>query len=182
LNEGKRPGEGGAWGRDRTPGAREPRPGRAGPHRGSKSHGTHNHRSEFKSWNETEQNTRLSTTSDKEIWFGMMQHPWQLSFCLYVIWTPLHRFEIGKKERNRKRKESNAWIWWVKRRKNLPQIQGVTISHPGTWSDHPIFKFIQQYHVAKKLTLNDILWSPRPWFYASSDQLTYLNDVHNAHG
>jgi hypothetical protein len=58
---------GGAWGRGRTPGARGPRPGQAGPHRGSKSYGTHNHRSEFKSWNETEQNTRLSTTLDKEI-------------------------------------------------------------------------------------------------------------------
>jgi hypothetical protein len=41
--------------------------GRAGPHRGSKPRGTHNHRSEFKSWNETKQNTQLSTTSDKEI-------------------------------------------------------------------------------------------------------------------
>jgi hypothetical protein len=41
--------------------------GWAGPHHGSKPRGTHNHRSEFKSQNETEQNTRLSTTSDKEI-------------------------------------------------------------------------------------------------------------------
>jgi hypothetical protein len=49
-NERKRPGEGGRMGRARAPGARGPRPGRAGPgwvelHRGSKPHGTHNYRS-----------------------------------------------------------------------------------------------------------------------------------------
>ena len=37
-----------------------------------------------------------------------MQYGHQSLFC----------FEIGKEERNGKRKESNAWIWWVKRRKN----------------------------------------------------------------
>jgi hypothetical protein len=55
-----------------TRGARaKAKPGWAGPYRGSKSHGTHNHRSESNSRNkirnETKQHTRLNTTSDKEI-------------------------------------------------------------------------------------------------------------------
>jgi hypothetical protein len=48
-----------------------------------------------------------------------MQHPWHLGFV--YTWhrhLSLYWFEIGKKGRNRKRKESIAWIWWVKRRKN----------------------------------------------------------------
>jgi hypothetical protein len=49
--------------------------GQAGPHRGSKPHGTHNHRSEFNSQskirNETKQHTRLNMTSDKR---NMIQH------------------------------------------------------------------------------------------------------------
>jgi hypothetical protein len=40
--------------------------GRAGSRRGEKTHDTHNHRSESKSRNETKQNARLSTTSDKK--------------------------------------------------------------------------------------------------------------------
>jgi hypothetical protein len=36
-----------------------------------------------------EANTRLNTTSDKEILFGMMQHPCQLRFCLHTIWMPV---------------------------------------------------------------------------------------------
>jgi hypothetical protein len=70
-------------GRAQAPGARGPRwaePGRAGlgwagPHRGSKPRGTHNHRSEFnprsKIRNETKQHTRLNTTSDKR---NMIRH------------------------------------------------------------------------------------------------------------
>jgi hypothetical protein len=48
-----------------------------------------------------------------------MQHPWHLGF-VYTRYgrQSLHCFEIGKKERNGKRKRSNAWIWWVKGRKN----------------------------------------------------------------
>jgi hypothetical protein len=48
-----------------------------------------------------------------------MQHPRHLGFV--YTWhghLSLYWFEIGKKERNGKRKESNAWIWWVKRGKN----------------------------------------------------------------
>jgi hypothetical protein len=49
--------------------------GWAGPHSGSKSRGTHNHRSEFNSRskirNETKQHTRLNTTSDKR---NVIQH------------------------------------------------------------------------------------------------------------
>jgi hypothetical protein len=60
-------------GRGRAPGARGP--SWAGPHRGSKSRGTHNHRSEFnlrsKIRNETKQYTQLNTTSDKR---NMIQH------------------------------------------------------------------------------------------------------------
>jgi hypothetical protein len=40
--------------------------GRARSCRRAKTHDTHNHRSESKSRNETKQNTRLSTTSDKK--------------------------------------------------------------------------------------------------------------------
>jgi hypothetical protein len=50
-------------------------PGWAGPHRGSKPRGTHNHRSEFNSrskiQNGTKQHTRLNTTSDKR---NMIRH------------------------------------------------------------------------------------------------------------
>jgi hypothetical protein len=60
-----------AWGRARALGARRAGPGWAGPHRGSKLRGTHNHRSEFnprsKIRNGTKQRTRLSTKLDKEI-------------------------------------------------------------------------------------------------------------------
>jgi hypothetical protein len=66
---GKDQGRGGA----RTGRARAP--GWAGPHCGSKSRGTHNHRSEFNSRskirNETKQHTRLNTTSDKR---NMIRH------------------------------------------------------------------------------------------------------------
>jgi hypothetical protein len=57
----------------------------------------------------------------------------------------------------------------------------VSISHPGTWSDHAIFKFIHQYHLAKKLMLNDILWSIQLWSFASRNQLMYLNDMNNVY-
>jgi hypothetical protein len=55
---------GGAWGGHGRQGrAGRARLGWAGPHRGSKSHGTHNHRSEFNSRskirNETKQHTRF---------------------------------------------------------------------------------------------------------------------------
>jgi hypothetical protein len=66
-----------------------------------------------------ETNTRLNTTSDKEMCFGMMQHSCQVRFCLYMTRTPvtilLWNWGEGAK---REWKESNAWIWWVKRRKN----------------------------------------------------------------
>jgi hypothetical protein len=98
-------------------------PGRAGSHRRSKPRGTHNHRSEDRFANRNpkraETNTRLNTTSDKEMCFGMMQHSCQVRFCLYMTRTPitilLWNWGEGAK---RERKESNAWIWWVKRRKN----------------------------------------------------------------
>jgi hypothetical protein len=66
-NERKRTGEGGhAWGAGGARGARaelgRARLGWAGPHCGSKSHGTHNHRSEIK--RETESETRLSDARD----------------------------------------------------------------------------------------------------------------------
>jgi hypothetical protein len=57
----------------------------------------------------------------QKVCFSMMQHPWQLKFffCLHIIQTPatilLWRLEEGQ---NRKRKESNAWIWWVSKKKN----------------------------------------------------------------
>jgi hypothetical protein len=72
LNEGKRPGEGGAHGEGTgARGARTKlgwvRLGWAAPW--VKTHDTHNHRSEFNSrskiQNETKQHTRLNTTSDK---------------------------------------------------------------------------------------------------------------------
>jgi hypothetical protein len=47
--------------------ARAGRLGRAGSRARTEAHNTRDHRSESKSRNETEQNTRLSTTSDKEI-------------------------------------------------------------------------------------------------------------------
>jgi hypothetical protein len=53
---GRREGGHAHMGRDRAPGARGPRPGRAGPHHRSKSRGTHNHRSEAK--RETKSATR----------------------------------------------------------------------------------------------------------------------------
>jgi hypothetical protein len=60
-------------------------PGRARSHRGSKPRGTHNHRSEDRFANRNpkrgETNTRLNTTSDKEMCFGMMQHSCQVRFC-----------------------------------------------------------------------------------------------------
>jgi hypothetical protein len=64
--------EGRAWGRGRAPGARGPEwvgwagLGRAGSCCEAKTHDTHNHRSESDSRNETEQHTRLNTTSDKK--------------------------------------------------------------------------------------------------------------------
>jgi hypothetical protein len=53
--------------RDRAPGARGPRPGRAGldrvgPHRGTTTHDEHNHRSESQC--ETKSKTRRSNTRD----------------------------------------------------------------------------------------------------------------------
>jgi hypothetical protein len=73
LNEGKRPGKGGAWGGAGRQG-RAGR-GRVGLGREPKSRGTHNHGSEFNSRskirNETKQHTRLNTTSDKR---NMIRH------------------------------------------------------------------------------------------------------------
>jgi hypothetical protein len=80
----------------RAPGARMPSwaglgwvgSGWAGPHRGSKSHGTHNHRSEFNSrskiQNETKQHTRLNTTSDKR---NMIRHD-ATPMSTLVLFTP----------------------------------------------------------------------------------------------
>jgi hypothetical protein len=53
-------------------------PGRAGPHRGSKpTTRTTTNRNPIANRNlkRDETNTRLTTTSDKEICFSMMQHP-----------------------------------------------------------------------------------------------------------
>jgi hypothetical protein len=66
-------GRGRAWGRGRAPGAGGPeragwdKLGRVGSQAGTEAPNTRDHRSESKSWNKTKQNTRLSTTSDKEI-------------------------------------------------------------------------------------------------------------------
>jgi hypothetical protein len=63
LNEGKEiRGGGHGIGRGMAPGARGPRLGRAGLHRGSKSRGSHNHRSEYK--RETKSETRRSNRCD----------------------------------------------------------------------------------------------------------------------
>jgi hypothetical protein len=117
-------GRGHVWGGQGAPGARGPDragPGRAGPHRGSKpTTRTTTNRNPIANRNpkRDETNMRLTTISDKEICFSMMQHPWHLSFVYTWHGHPsLYCFEIGKKERNRKRKESNAWIWRVKGRK-----------------------------------------------------------------
>jgi hypothetical protein len=62
-------GRGHAWVRGRAPVARGPEwagLGQAGSRRGAKTHDTHRHRSGTKSRNETKQNTRLITTSDKK--------------------------------------------------------------------------------------------------------------------
>jgi hypothetical protein len=78
LNERKRPGGGGRAHGGR--GARDGlgRTGQAGSHRGSKptTHTTTN-RNLITNRNpkRNETNTRLTTTSDKEICFSMMQHP-----------------------------------------------------------------------------------------------------------
>jgi hypothetical protein len=79
-------------------------------------------------------------TSDIEICFSMMQHPWHLGFVYRWHEHPsLYFFEIEKKEWNEKRKESNAWIWWVKRRKNsTPKFIALqTRRSPGTPGDPP---------------------------------------------
>jgi hypothetical protein len=56
-------------------------------------------------------NARLNTTLDKrKKSFGMMQHPCQLRFFAHTQYRhkSLYCFEIGKKERNGKRKEINT--------------------------------------------------------------------------
>jgi hypothetical protein len=56
-------------------------------------------------------NTRLKyDIIQKKKSFGMMQHPCQLRFFVHTQYghQSLYCFEIGKKERNRKRKESNV--------------------------------------------------------------------------
>jgi hypothetical protein len=58
-----------AWGRGRALGAHGPERaglGRARSRREAKTLDTHHHRSGTKSQNETKQNTRLNTTSDKK--------------------------------------------------------------------------------------------------------------------
>jgi hypothetical protein len=47
----------------------------------------------------------------------------------------------------------------------------VSISHPGTLSDRPHFMFIHQLHLRLICPLSS----------KSHAQLTYLNDMHNAH-
>jgi hypothetical protein len=81
-NERKRPGGGGhAWGGQGAPGAHGPdwaRPGRAGSHRGSKPTTritTNRNPIANQKSKRDETNARLTTTSDKEICFSMMQHP-----------------------------------------------------------------------------------------------------------
>jgi hypothetical protein len=73
-----------------VPGARGPRPGGAGPGRPGWAasrvkipwHAHPQIEIQFVKQNpkRDEANTRLNTTSDKEIWFGMMQHPCQHRF------------------------------------------------------------------------------------------------------
>jgi hypothetical protein len=56
-------------------------------------------------------NARLNTTLDKrKKSFGMMQHSCQLRFFAHTQYRhkSLYCFEIGKKERNGKRKEINT--------------------------------------------------------------------------
>jgi hypothetical protein len=73
--DGEGQGARGAWAELGRAGLGWARSGWAGPHRGSKSYGTHNHRSKFNSRskirNETEQHTRLNTTSDER---NMIRH------------------------------------------------------------------------------------------------------------
>jgi hypothetical protein len=49
-----------------------------------------------------------------------MQHPWDLGFGLYITRTPVAILVWNWEEgaNGEKRKESNARIWWEKRRKN----------------------------------------------------------------
>jgi hypothetical protein len=83
LNEGKGPGEGAHIGEGTTPGARGPswaalcRAGLgriAGQNPVARTTTDRNPNAKWKSQRD-ETNTRLNTTSDKEICFGMMQHP-----------------------------------------------------------------------------------------------------------
>jgi hypothetical protein len=78
-------GEGGAH-MGRAGGARGARagPGRAGPHRGSKpTTRTTTNRNSIANRNSkrNETNMRLTTTSDTDICFSMMQHPCHLGFA-----------------------------------------------------------------------------------------------------
>jgi hypothetical protein len=66
--------------------------GWAGPHRGSKPRGTHNHRSESK--REMEITTRRDEHTIKHYirQRNMLRHdttPMTLRFCLHTIWTPV---------------------------------------------------------------------------------------------
>jgi hypothetical protein len=107
-------------------------PGRAGPGRGlgrkPTTHTTTN-RNPNANWNPKRGETGawLTQHQTKEKCFGMMQDPCQLRFFVYT--RDRHQssycFENGKKERNRKTKESNTWIWRVsKEEKIIPPNSG----------------------------------------------------------
>jgi hypothetical protein len=92
-NERKGEKGGGAHGgRDRATGARGPEwagLGRAGSRRGAKTLDTHRHRMGTKSRNETKQNTRLNTTSDKKYASVRCNTHDNLGFCSHAIRTPV---------------------------------------------------------------------------------------------
>jgi hypothetical protein len=109
-----------------------------------KAHDTHDSQTSSNREPKTETERDEHATSDKEMCFGMMQHPWHLGFVhTWHRHLSLYWFEIGKRERNGKRKESNARIWWEKRRKN-------STPNSGRYKDN------SQYHLPYLPTPNNI--------------------------
>jgi hypothetical protein len=119
----ERQGEGGAHGEGRALGGRGPGPGRAGPHRGTKTHDTHNHGPEYN--HETKSETILSKLVIKhDIKQKKYDSPWcNTHVNLGFVSTryghqSLYYFEIGKKERNEREKRVTPEFGECKRRKN----------------------------------------------------------------
>jgi hypothetical protein len=119
-------GHGGRWGRQgHAPWAR---PGRKPTARMTTNSET-NHESKPKT-RRTRDQTHHQTNKYVSAWCNTHVN---LGFFVYTRYRhqSLYCFETWKKERNEKRKKSNAWIWWVSEKKNYtPQIQGVTNLSP----------------------------------------------------